>query len=879
MQRPYRTRMQASIILLFALILMIPPMTQAQSNSPTAVSYDRNAVEAGWQEWKNDYVTSDQAGAAPRLRVKTPDMGNQTVSEGQAYGMLIAAALEEQSTFDSLWMYAADHLDANGLMHWRTSGFGNITGYGAATDADVDIALALVMACQHVENGVWGAGQFDYCALATEMITAIWETEVDHPGPGPFAGLDNNPGYELIPGDLFYQKIDYPNGITNLSYFSPAHFRIFAEFTGNQGWYEVISRNYEIASLVQANSCAGLVSNWNTYDGAVAYPSFYSNDSAAWGWDAARYAWRVALDRYWFGSAEAGEALNPIGSFFANVGVQNIKSEYNLDGTPLNSYSNMFFTVNGAVAVWAAPEISSMNCGEANGSIRTSSGQSAFDAFMRQNKDNMYYGDSWYVLGMLLMTGNLVNPLEGGFTPPTVTPTEAPTEEPTEEPTEAPTEEPTEEPTNNPTENQPPTINGIGTQRSVVGQSINLTVIANDPEGGALRYDDDGTLPDGLSIGAANGVISGTVAPSATTSTVTITVTDAEGLQAQTSFTWEVEEGTTQPVTDLVMELKSNGQDNNQQTHFSYRLSNQGSEAQNGLSVRFYFTVENGHAATSYVLEKYWDQSGSATVSGPSQHSGDTYFFTITYADALQPGASWEYAGSIHLNNWAQTHNTSNDWWKQDGFSNQYAATDNLPVYVNSVLAVGAEPGSGGSQPPTSAPPTAAPPTTVPPTTVPPTTIPPTPIPPTAVPGGNLRVTVRSAGTDNNQQSQFHFRVVNQGTQPQSGLSVRIYFTRDNSLSGDMYVLEKYWDQSGSATVSGPTRVTNDLFYFTVSYGGSLPASSSWEYQGALRLSNWDQTFTSANDFWRSGGLTQSFAPTTTIPVFQNGNLVWGSTP
>ncbi|MCA9913714.1 MAG: putative Ig domain-containing protein, partial [Anaerolineae bacterium] len=527
MHTPHSAKKQAIIILILALILMVSPMVQAQSSKPAAVDYDLNALETGWQSWKNAYVTSDQAGASPRLRVKTPDMANQTVSEGQAYGMLIAAALEEQSTFNGLWMYASDHLDANGLMHWRTNGYGNITGYGAATDADVDIALALVMACQHVQNGVWSADQFDYCALATEMISAIWETEVDHPGPGPFAGLDNNPGYELIPGDLFYQKIDYPNGIVNLSYFSPAHFRVFAEFTGNQGWYEVINRNYEIASLVQANSCAGLVSNWNSYDGAVVSPGFYTNDSAAWGWDAARFAWRVALDRYWFGSAEAGQALNPIGSFFASVGVQNIKSEYNLDGTALNSYSNMFFVVNGAVAVWAAPEISPMNCGAVSGSIRTSNGQAAYDAFIRTSKDNMYYGDSWYVLGMLLMSGNLQNPLEGGFTPPTVTPTDEPTVAPTAEPTEEDTPQP---PTDDPNENQPPSIAGIGTQRSSVGQNVNLTVIANDPEGSALRYDDQDTLPDGLSMGAANGVISGAIAPSATTSTVTINVTDAEGL-------------------------------------------------------------------------------------------------------------------------------------------------------------------------------------------------------------------------------------------------------------------------------------------------------------------------------------------------------------
>jgi endo-1,4-beta-D-glucanase Y len=874
MQTSRRTRRTPlSILILFALILMIPPMVQAQSNPISPVSHNFSALEAAYNDWKADYVTTSQAGAAPRLRVIEPRSGSRTISEGQAYGLLLSASFEEQSVFDSLWMYAADHLDANGLMHWQTNGYKNITGYGAATDADVDIALALVMACKHVQNGTWSAGQFDYCSLANEMITAIWETEVDHPGPGPFAGLDNNPGYELIPGDLFYQKIDYPNGITNLSYFSPAHFRVFAEFTGNDGWYDVIERNYEIASTVQANSCAGFVSNWNSYDGDVVYPGFYSNDAAAWGWDAARFAWRVALDRYWYASPEAGEALNPIGSFFASVGVQNIKVEYNLDGTPINNFGNQFFTSNGAVAVWAAPQLSSVNCGAANGSIRTSNGQAAFDAFMQQQKDNTYYSDSWYVLSMLLMTGNLQNPLDGSFTPPTQPPTEEPTSEPTAEPTEEETDIPPTA-TDDPDENQPPTVNGIGTKTSVIGESVNLTVIASDPEGQPLRFDDNDTLPDGLSIGAANGVIIGTIAPSATTSTVTITVTDSEGLQDETSFTWEIEEATTNPGANIVVELKSNGQDNSQQTHFSYRLRNDSGAAQSGLSLRIYFTPENGNAASNYVLEKYWDQSNSATVSGPTQANGDQWYFTVRYSGTLQPGATWEYAGSIHLNNWAQTISTANDWWRQSSFGSQFTVTSNIPVYVNNVLVSGSEPG-GSSPQPTSAPPTSAPPTSAPPTTIPPTSVPPTQV----SSGDGLRVTIRSAGTDNNQQSQFHFRLVNQSGQPQSGLSVRIYFTTDSGNAASNYVLEKYWDQSGAASVSGPTQASGNIWYFTVNFGGTLQPNASWEYQGALHLSNWGQNYSSGNDFWRSGGAGQNFAPTSTIPVFQNGALVWGSTP
>lgn len=168
--------------------------------------------------------------------------------------------------------------------------------------------------------------------------------------------------------------------------------------------------------------------------------------------------------------------------------------------------------------------------------------------------------------------------------------------------------------------------------------------------------------------------------------------------------------------------------------------------------------------------------------------------------------------------------------------------------------------------------------TPIPPTNTP---VPPTatPIPPTNTPvstslGMELQVT-----TDNTQQSQFRYKVINNGTQAESGLSVRFYFTTDNGNSASSYVLEKYWDQSGSAVVSGPTAFSGDTYYFTITYSGTLSAGSSWEYAGGFHLNNWAQTFSSANDWWISGGASGSFSPTNTLPVFKNGTLVTGTTP
>ncbi len=94
----------------------------------------------------------------------------------------------------------------------------------------------------------------------------------------------------------------------------------------------------------------------------------------------------------------------------------------------------------------------------------------------------------------------------------------------------------------------PPVVQPLEPQQSLVGDVVELAVLAQDPEGSALRYATDWetgieTLPDGLSIDPATGIISGTVAPGAEiagTYNVLVTVIDGDGLQTSITFTWTV---------------------------------------------------------------------------------------------------------------------------------------------------------------------------------------------------------------------------------------------------------------------------------------------------------------------------------------------------
>src|SRR3954469_26037411 len=85
---------------------------------------------------------------------------------------------------------------------------------------------------------------------------------------------------------------------------------------------------------------------------------------------------------------------------------------------------------------------------------------------------------------------------------------------------------------------------------------------------------------------------------------------------------------TTQAQSSITVQIRANGAETNQSTPFAFVVKNSGTSAVSGLSARIYFTTENGNAASGYVLEKYWDQSGIATVSAPTLASGSTYYIT-----------------------------------------------------------------------------------------------------------------------------------------------------------------------------------------------------------------------------------------------------------
>jgi type VI secretion system Hcp family effector len=88
--------------------------------------------------------------------------------------------------------------------------------------------------------------------------------------------------------------------------------------------------------------------------------------------------------------------------------------------------------------------------------------------------------------------------------------------------------------------NRVPALTGPGDRAGLEGDVVSLQVTASDPDGDPLGYVAQG-LPAVLSIDAATGLISGTIAAGAAgTYPATVTVTDPGLLAASASFNWTV---------------------------------------------------------------------------------------------------------------------------------------------------------------------------------------------------------------------------------------------------------------------------------------------------------------------------------------------------
>jgi endo-1,4-beta-D-glucanase Y len=335
-----------------------------------------------------DLLWSDGANGA--LRVRRPNSSgaevNSTVSEGIAYGMLASVTMDDQPTFDALWRYSQQWLDSNGLMNWYINAAGTqALGTGAASDADEDIAFALLLADKRW--GGKGSLSDDYAMLAARQIDAIWQHEVDH-------GRND----VLTPGDQFAD-----GSVINISYFAPAFYRAFGRATNQEAnWGRVVDASYDAIEAAlnstNKNQDNGLVPAWSTPEGvpqappSTDHPTHHQLDSC-------RTPYRLAQDYCWNGEPRALAYLEKINSFYATVGAANIVDGYDLDGTPHPQFASAgnqsaAFVGTAAVGAMATPAFAMLR-DEAYAEVAT----------LNLLAGSQYYNESWTVLSLVMLAG------------------------------------------------------------------------------------------------------------------------------------------------------------------------------------------------------------------------------------------------------------------------------------------------------------------------------------------------------------------------------------------------------------------------------------------------------------------------------------------
>ena len=228
------------------------------------------AARKSAEDFFDRYV--DQTG-----RVVRHDQGDDTVSEGQAYALLLAVALKDRARFDLVWSWTRDNIrrpDKLFSWHWDSG----VTDEQSASDADLDIARALVLAGRLFDDrGLTHEG----VRLGDQILAQ--ETRVVH-------------GRRLLlPGQW---ASDRPSPVSvNPSYVSPVATQVLWRASKDRRWKELERGS---RALVRSLSGRRMPPDWATVgDDGVAKPDPSKSSS---GWDAIRVPLRqaescVAADR------------------------------------------------------------------------------------------------------------------------------------------------------------------------------------------------------------------------------------------------------------------------------------------------------------------------------------------------------------------------------------------------------------------------------------------------------------------------------------------------------------------------------------------------------------------------------------------------------
>jgi endo-1,4-beta-D-glucanase Y len=316
--------------------------------------------------------------ARPDGRVVRLDQGKDTVSEGQAYGMLLAEVTGNTGAFNRIWTWTQRHLQlSNYLFAFHANAAGQVISTEPASDADLLIAWALLRYHGPDETARHRDGrQVADAVLAHEVVTGEDGMPVLTAGPwatGQIATIDP-------------------------SYWSLAAFQGLAKLTGNQTWLRLESGAVSLARALTRDG-RQLPPDWaqlRTGDAPVPEPS--PNGSAP----VAQYGLDAQRTVVWFAAS-----CNPQARALAARWWRLLRPERAARALALHLNGNILIPTHAPLPLVAAA------------AAATAAGQSVAaqqllsDAAAQQLHYPTYYGGAWSALGHALLLSDALNPCSG----------------------------------------------------------------------------------------------------------------------------------------------------------------------------------------------------------------------------------------------------------------------------------------------------------------------------------------------------------------------------------------------------------------------------------------------------------------------------------
>lgn len=335
--------------------------------TPPQPGPDDAVAVASAQHFLTSYTQADG-------RVVRRDQGSDTVSEGQAYGMLLAVAVGDPTRFTSIWGWARTNLlRPDGLMSWQWRD-GAVVDRESAADADLDAARALVLAGDRF-------GDVTLSQIGRTMAAAV----LDHETVRTPVGL-------LLTAGTWATTAPW---VVNPSYFSPGATTELAAATGDPRWAQLQAGGSAVTAALLAEH--PLPPDWAQVDSTGQVSAVSAPDGAAprFSFDAARVVLRTAescdpTDRALAADTTA-ELVQP---------VDQIRGIYALDGAPTVDWQHPVMLAASAAAHAAV--------GDPAGAVAALDAAAALD-----DRAPSYYGAAWVALGRVVLQTSLLSSCAG----------------------------------------------------------------------------------------------------------------------------------------------------------------------------------------------------------------------------------------------------------------------------------------------------------------------------------------------------------------------------------------------------------------------------------------------------------------------------------